>query len=142
MSSYAIVNKDGLVINAILWDPEDQPDYDYGKGDGNQAVLITDDATAGPGYTYVDGKFSAPAPTAEEVAQQKQGAIKNNIALKELLMTEATQRRDTLQDAVDLEEATDEEAAALPLWKKYRILLIRVDSNTEKLITWPVKPSF
>ncbi|WP_147196068.1 tail fiber assembly protein [Pantoea sp. CCBC3-3-1] len=141
MGAYAIVNKDGQVINAIAWDRQDQPDFDYGKADGNQAILIEEGVAAGPGFTYADGKFLAPALTAEEVEQQKQRAISSNISLKESLMAEATQRRDTLQDAVDLDEATEEEAAALPLWKKYRVILSRIDANTDQAIKWPEKPS-
>ncbi|MET3715363.1 tail fiber assembly protein [Pseudomonas sp. PvP001] len=38
-----------------------------------------------------------------------------------------------LQDAVDLDDATDVEAAALKAWKKYRVALGRVPSQ----IGWP-----
>ena len=41
------------------------------------------------------------------------------------------------QDAVDAGIATDEETAALSEWKKYRVLLMRVD--TAKPV-WPVNP--
>ncbi|MBB2297621.1 tail fiber assembly protein, partial [Escherichia sp. 93.1462] len=42
-----------------------------------------------------------------------------------------------LQDAVDLDMATDDETKLLLKWKKYRVLLMRVDiKNTE----WPKKP--
>ena len=42
-----------------------------------------------------------------------------------------------LQDAVELGIATAEETAALSEWKKYRVLLMRVD--TAKPI-WPTPP--
>ena len=41
------------------------------------------------------------------------------------------------QDAVDADIATDEETAALSEWKKYRVLLMRV--NTAKPV-WPTPP--
>lgn len=41
------------------------------------------------------------------------------------------------QDAVDADIATDEETAALSEWKKYRVLLMRVD--TAKPV-WPTPP--
>ncbi|EFO1787054.1 TPA: tail fiber assembly protein, partial [Escherichia coli] len=41
------------------------------------------------------------------------------------------------QDAFDAEIATAEETAALSEWKKYRVLLMRVD--TAKPV-WPVNP--
>lgn len=141
MGAYAIVNKDGLVINSISWDPEDQPDFDYGASAGNQAVLIDGSMQAGPGFTYVDGKFIPPPPTQEELDQQKAMAINGNISLKSSLMNEATQKRDTLQDAVDMGIATELEEEALPLWKKYRVLLSRVNAETSDTVTFPEKPT-
>ncbi|MCW6599421.1 tail fiber assembly protein, partial [Yersinia ruckeri] len=44
------------------------------------------------------------------------------------------------QDAVDTGIATKEEAASLAEWKKYRILLMRVDTSTAPDIEWPLKP--
>lgn len=55
-------------------------------------------------------------------------------------MEEASSRIAVLQDAVDLEMATDEESKALPLWKKYRVLLSRIDANTANTLNWPDKP--
>ena len=42
------------------------------------------------------------------------------------------------QDAVDADIATDEEVAALAEWKKYRVLLMRVDTADP---TWPIPPA-
>lgn len=44
------------------------------------------------------------------------------------------------QDAVDAGIATEEEAAALVEWKKYRVLLMRVDSSKAPDIEWPPVP--
>lgn len=44
------------------------------------------------------------------------------------------------QDAVDAEIATDEETAKLAAWKKYRVLLMRVDTSTAPAIKWPPLP--
>lgn len=41
------------------------------------------------------------------------------------------------QDAVDADIATDEEAAELAAWKKYRVLLMRVDTLAP---VWPTAP--
>ncbi len=48
-----------------------------------------------------------------------------------------------LQDAVDLEEATEAEAAELKAWKKYRIALIRVPDQPgyPDTIDWPAPPA-
>ncbi|MTB39308.1 MULTISPECIES: tail fiber assembly protein [unclassified Providencia] len=45
-----------------------------------------------------------------------------------------------LQEAVDVDLATEIEAAALQEWKKYRVLLNRVDTSTAPDIDWPEKP--
>ncbi|MEF4258390.1 tail fiber assembly protein [Escherichia coli] len=42
------------------------------------------------------------------------------------------------QDAVDAEIATEEETAALAEWKKYRVLLMRVDTSDPE---WPTPPA-
>ncbi|WP_304598670.1 tail fiber assembly protein [Photorhabdus sp. CRCIA-P01] len=45
-----------------------------------------------------------------------------------------------LQDSVDLEIATTVEEAALLEWKKYRVLLARVDILQAPDIEWPPVP--
>lgn len=71
---------------------------------------------------------------------------------KEQLITLAEQKKLSLrtaadaeitwrQDAVDAAIATDEETAALAEWKKYRVLLMRVDTSTAPNITWPITPA-
>lgn len=45
-----------------------------------------------------------------------------------------------LQDAVDLGIATDEELALLLEWKKYRVLLNRIDTSVAPDIEWPTVP--
>ncbi|MNP31824.1 Caudovirales tail fiber assembly protein [compost metagenome] len=50
---------------------------------------------------------------------------------------------DPLQDAVDLEEVTEAEAAELKAWKKYRVALNRVPDQPgyPDTIDWPVAPA-
>jgi len=45
-----------------------------------------------------------------------------------------------LQDAFDLDIATDDEVKKLAAWKKYRVLLNRIDVNTAPDIDWPAVP--
>ena len=45
-----------------------------------------------------------------------------------------------IQDAADLEIATEEETSLLEAWKKYRVLLNRVDTSTAPDIEWPAIP--
>ncbi|HFK5635018.1 TPA: tail fiber assembly protein [Enterobacter kobei] len=73
-----------------------------------------------------------PEPTAEEL-----------VALAEetrtVLMKEANARILPLQDALDLGLDTDEEKQLLLAWKKYRVLLNRVDTAAPD-IKWPEAP--
>ncbi|EMP4585213.1 tail fiber assembly protein [Enterobacter hormaechei] len=46
----------------------------------------------------------------------------------------------TLQDAVDLDMATDEEKSRYDTWRKYRVLLTRVDTSQAPDINWPDPP--
>lgn len=45
-----------------------------------------------------------------------------------------------LQDAVDLNIATEAERQQLTAWKKYRVLLNRVDTSKAPDIEWPKAP--
>ncbi|MBX4132287.1 tail fiber assembly protein [Frischella sp. Ac48] len=60
---------------------------------------------------------------------------------KNRLISEASNQIAYLQDAVDLEIATDEEKTVCAAWKKYRILLNRINVNDAPNIVWPEKPS-
>ena len=72
-----------------------------------------------------------PAPTPEDVTAM---AEQQKAALRIAADAEISWR----QDAVDAEIATAEEAAALAAWKKYRVLLMRVDTAKPE---WPTPPS-
>ncbi|HEY2452865.1 MAG TPA: tail fiber assembly protein [Scandinavium sp.] len=61
--------------------------------------------------------------------------------VKTQLMTSAATAIAPLQDAADLEIATDEESALLLAWKKYRVQLNRVDSSLAPDIEWPEPPA-
>ncbi|MCT8346584.1 tail fiber assembly protein, partial [Photorhabdus temperata] len=56
------------------------------------------------------------------------------------LLQQANETLSLLQDSVDLEVATDSEKAALLEWKKYRVLLTRVDVNQAPNVEWPEVP--
>lgn len=53
------------------------------------------------------------------------------------LLNQANNVIATLQDAIDLDMATDEEAEGLTQWRKYRVLLSRVDATAP---VWPEVP--
>lgn len=74
-----------------------------------------------------------PPPTKEQL-------ISDAELRKQTLLSEATGIIDPLIDAVDLGMSTLEEELALKAWKKYRVLLSRVDTSLAPDIEWPVKP--
>ncbi|MGV3817176.1 tail fiber assembly protein [Citrobacter freundii] len=79
-----------------------------------------------------DGKKWVHDTEAEKVAQVTQATQQ-----KESLLALATSKIAPLQDAVDLDIATEAEAALLLAWKKCRVLLNRVDTSKPE---WPPLP--
>ncbi|MCC2941288.1 tail fiber assembly protein [Citrobacter freundii] len=65
--------------------------------------------------------------------EQQERAEQKRRSLKSVADTEISWR----QDAVDADITTDEETAALSEWKKYRVLLMRVDTSKPD---WPTPP--
>ncbi|QLH61667.1 tail fiber assembly protein [Serratia symbiotica] len=100
--------------------------------------LVWVDITALPeqpdiNYRYSDGVFTAPVTDAENAAL----IASSRLAAE---MDGANRVIAPLQDAVDTVMATEEETARLTEWKKYRVLLSRIDVSAAPDITWPDKP--
>lgn len=64
------------------------------------------------------------------------------LASRDQLLRDAALRIAPLQDAVDLDEATDAEIALLKKWKQYRVALNRIQDQAgyPAEITWPAAP--
>lgn len=73
-----------------------------------------------------------PVITSEDI-------IANNELIKSRLLDEANNKLEILQDIIDLDMQENNEDEQLKAWKKYRILLTRIDTNNIE-ITWPIKP--
>ncbi|MDM3162720.1 tail fiber assembly protein [Citrobacter sp. Cf118] len=84
----------------------------------------------GTGNDGMPAWVDIPPPTQEEIVAEVELKKAN---LRVLADSEINWR----QDAVDAGNATEEETAALSEWKKYRVLLMRVD--TAKPV-WPTPP--
>lgn len=98
------------------------------------ASTVTDlDSLISGGWAYEDGKVAAVVPTQAQL-------VTAAVAQKTLLMSQCTDKIAPLQDAVDLDIATGAEKAQVAAWKKYRVLLNRVDTSAAPDITWPEKP--
>lgn len=74
-----------------------------------------------------------PSPTKEQLIAQAERQ-------RSSLRSEADNEIAWRQDAVDLDMATEKEAADLLAWKKYRIQINRVNTDTAPDINWPAKP--
>lgn len=90
---------------------------------------------SGP-YDKWDGKAWVKDEAAEKSAQLRDAENQKN-----WFMQTANDNIAPLQDAVDLDIDTDEEKQQLLDWKKYRVLLNRVDTSTAPDIDWPKVPS-
>ncbi|EBA3098797.1 tail fiber assembly protein [Salmonella enterica subsp. indica] len=84
-------------------------------------------------YQKWDGKAWVKDEAAEKAAQLRQAE-----ETKSRLLQMASEKIAPLQDAVDLGLATDDEKAQLDEWKKYRVLVNRVDTLNPD---WPDKPA-
>ncbi|NIG44647.1 tail fiber assembly protein [Enterobacter sp. Acro-832] len=79
-----------------------------------------------------DGGPVLTEPVIDYAAQAQQ--VKNSLRLT------ADAEISWRQDAVDAGIATAGETAALAEWKRYRVLLMRVDTSKAPVIEWPTQP--
>ncbi|EHE7768171.1 tail fiber assembly protein [Salmonella enterica subsp. enterica serovar Javiana] len=84
-------------------------------------------------YQKWDGKAWVKDEAAETAARLREAE-----GTKSRLLQMAAEKIAPLQDAVDLEIATDDEKARLDEWKKYRVRVNRVDTSNP---AWPEKPA-
>lgn len=80
----------------------------------------------------IDAHLNPPVSKEQLIAEAEQR--------KQILLSEATEAIAPLQDAVDLDIATNEELTLLKEWKTYRVLLNRVDTSIAPDIDWPKNP--
>ncbi|EGY7498541.1 tail fiber assembly protein, partial [Escherichia coli] len=89
-----------------------------------------------------EGEFQKWNGTAwvKDAEAEKLFRIRKAEETKNSLMQMASEHIAPLQDAVDLDIATEEEASLLTAWKTYRVLLNRVDTTVASDVEWPVAP--
>lgn len=130
---YAILDENYYIVGCVVAttqaeidDVVNHPDY----------IRITEDQykIVGPGTKLIEG----------EIVQAEVPVIKptrgENAAIKQRLLGIASQQVSILNDAVEMDMATEEEVRLLPLWKKYRVLLNRVNTDIDDFIKWPEEP--
>ncbi|MGG7447845.1 tail fiber assembly protein [Kosakonia oryzendophytica] len=99
-----------------------------------------------PGDYPVDTTIYAPSTRYDkwngecwktDEAAHKAAVIAEANATKAALIKSASENIEPLQDAVELGMATDEEKSQYNAWRKYRVLLTRVDTLLAPNISWP-----
>ncbi|EGT2340239.1 TPA: hypothetical protein J6O28_001783 [Escherichia coli] len=115
--------------------------YDVASGD---ELFISELGPLPENVTWLspEGEFQKWNGTAwvKDAEAEKLFRIREAEEIKNSLMQVASEHIAPLQDAVDLEIATEEETSLLEAWKKYRVLLNRVDTSTAPDIEWPTNP--
>ena len=82
--------------------------------------------------------FTSTPPVLNEYVQTEEDRIAEVEAIRSQLRVTADAEIAWRQDAVDAGIATEQETAELTEWKKYRVLLMRVDTTAPD---WPTPPS-
>ena len=104
-------------------------------GDGYYKAQYQNGTRAADTGEWTGGKW------VETGGPSKESQVAEADQKKAALLAVAAKAIAPLQDAVDLDMATDAETASLKAWKQYRVLLNRVDTSTAPNITWPVPPA-
>lgn len=149
------------VFNGEVMQWQDDEQYSYGEAvDGTLRQQVTDEQYAervDPSW-YIDGVITTkappepviPPPTGEELLSIQTQKLQQTIDLAVNQKSLLNNRVGTLNDAVELEMATEEEEAELPVrvaqlkaWKTYGVLLGRVTAQAgwPSDVKWPVQPT-
>ncbi|GJK12962.1 phage tail fiber protein [Enterobacter cloacae] len=133
-------NTDAIPDDAVVITNEQHLSLISGMNDGERRVYIgttgeltLSDSKPSQWHTWDSDNNAWVISDTEREQAAKADAENMRSALRSTADTEISWR----QDAVDAGIATDEETAALSEWKKYRIMLMRV--NTAKPL-WPMPP--
>lgn len=110
----------------------------------DDGILVSDeDAAAFSGGNKPTGKMlgmeNGSLVWIDEPIQPSQ-LIADADNMKATLKANADEAISWRQDAVDTGIATRDEKAALDAWKKFRVLLMRIDTSTAPEIEWPEVP--
>jgi hypothetical protein len=76
----------------------------------------------------------------QEVAQQRQQVVSQAQQQRQELRAMADQEISELEDVIELDMQQDGDADRLTAWKKFRVLLGRIDPAAAPDIDWPVMP--
>ncbi|TNH44476.1 tail fiber assembly protein [Photorhabdus luminescens] len=132
-------------LNKAFYPLSLQQDYIEAASWPNDPISVTDDifnkfsGIPPEGKILSSGEDSLPCwedippPTKEELIAIAEAQRAQFISL-------ANEKMTPLSDAEELDIATDEEMLLLKEWKKYRVMLNRVDTSNAPEIDWPITP--
>lgn len=138
---YVVCRNSQLTGWEYLADHRGETVWNVRTGTGQQITVLGDypaDTTIYPPSTPYD-KWNGERWVTDEAARTA-AEIAEATAKKVALIKGAAEKIDPLQDAVDLDMATDEEKSRCDAWRKYRVLLTRVDTSLAPDISWPEPP--
>lgn len=103
---------------------------------GEVPAHLTAEPWPGAHYIWLQGGWQLDADA------KRESLIKRALASRDGLLQQAAIRIAPLQDAMELDEGTEEEKAALIEWKRYRVALNRIEQEEEfpLNIDWPIAP--
>lgn len=109
-----------------------------------EKLTITNVGDVPPDYTLLEPTSEFDSWDGEkwvlDTDKQQQHYINIATAQKKQLLRDANEQIEYLQDAIDANIATDNEKILFAEWKKFRVLLNRIDVNQAPNIDWPNKP--
>lgn len=140
-SGYAVCRNIKLTGWEYLVDHRGETVWNVKTGEAQQITVLGDypaDTTIYPPSTPYD-KWNGERWLTDE-AVKAAADIAEATATKTALIKGAAEKIEPLQDAVELDMATEEEKSSYDAWRKYRVLLTRVDTSLAPDIDWPEPP--
>lgn len=101
----------------------------------NEYQFLLSEQSAGK---YITSDSNGKPVAIEKVLTDDEIELSNK-SKQSVFLAEATQKISILQDAIDLDMSEEGTEDKLKEWKKYRVLLSRVDTSLTE-IEWPIKP--
>lgn len=132
------VIKDGFVVTSLVFDNNEEKDFDFEGvfGEGAYAISVPDGVAFGTGWAYKDGVFTPPPPTPpthEELVMQAEWE-------RQTVLANANTTFYQWQTTLLMKRANDDEKIMLQDWLDYLTALNRLDIGKAPDIEWPVEP--
>lgn len=126
MKNHAVI-ENGVVTNIIVWDGED--------AFAELELVETGDLEVGIGFTWSDGKFTAPPLSAEERSAQ---AAENKRYLIDAANTHIADRQ--WPSRLALGRLSEEERKQFNAWLDYIDVLSEINPESSSPVKWPDIP--